>query len=633
MVWIPSAEALVPTKGYDVTYYRADVNLNKVENTINGKVLMKANSDADAGLQQIVQHAKFLTIDSVKVNGTLASIQWLDTASGTYNVTGFPLISPTTSFTLETFYHGIGQTEGGSFPWGGVTNVKGKLPVDSNWMMFAMGVGFSAPYVSTTRHWLPCYDLPDDKADSLDFYFTTREDDITASNGRLISNTTANGERTMHWKIEHPIASYLLTFAVGPFERVLIQNPNNIPFELYAFKPDTAKAAGAMRYKVVDALHYFDSLFSPYPFEKVGYVLAPIGSMEHQTIITLVFEGIDSSKSNTTAAHELAHMWWGDWVTCKTFDDPWLNEGLATYSESLILERFYSEKDYWDKQHANVKGALTTSLPLFGGPALTSPRNNYPTNLIYQKGAAFFGMLRYYLGDSLFFHGLRTYGTRHAYSTATSYDLWNDFQEATGKDLGWMFKTYVFRGSHPVVKAWYSLNGTSASLTFNQTQQTKFGFFRLPIIVEATDVSGNTERQQIWMDSSLTSTATATFSITPTSIKLDPDGAVIMRLTGLTLGVKDEQAATQGFQIQLLPNPVRNGLLTIKVSGRSEQQNVSLEIVSTTGAVLKQTSLSLQSSNEVQTAMDTTGIPSGAYTLVLKSEGQILASELFSIAR
>ena len=215
VAYLPLAVGVIraqPVKGYDVKYYNATIRLDRAADSIFGDVTMGAH--ADSAITSVLQFAKYLTIDSVYImGGVRSSISWIDTSTGQY-VVAFPsAIAPGTAFSVRTFYHGKGTPEPDSWSWGGVT--------DKDTMMFSMGVGFEVPYTSCTRYWLPCYDLPDDEADSVDLTFITPPGDITASNGILLSNNVTPGgpwgaERIMHWHESHPIATYLLTFASGP---------------------------------------------------------------------------------------------------------------------------------------------------------------------------------------------------------------------------------------------------------------------------------------------------------------------------------------------------------------------------------------------------------------------------------
>jgi aminopeptidase N len=553
--------AQIPDKGYDVIAYNATVKFDRQTDSLRGQVTMMARATTD--LTDILQHAKYLTIDSVRINQSQeVSFGSVDTASGAYHLL-VNTIPTNQIFTVTTFYHGRGMPEQyGSLPWGGVT--------DEDSMMFAMGVGFYTPYTGCTRHWLPCYDLPDDKADSVDLTFLCRASDVTASNGLLVSSTISNGWRTMHWHEGHPIATYLLTFATGPYTEQTITNQLGKPFEVYSLGRDSVLAAAEMNGRVAEILHFYDSLFAPYPFEKVGYAVTPFGSMEHQTMICLdkrVLGGnpaTDVSDNSTVAVHELSHMWWGDWVTCKTFDDAWLNEGFARFCESLSLEHLFGRAAYVTRQHSNIAGAKTSVLPLFGAPTVDHHNSNYPYETIYQKGAVVLGMLRQYLGDSIFFASVRYYGNQHAYSTVTSADLEAAFEQVSGGNLSWFFKEWVFGRRYPQDTVTWMKIPNGAVLTFHQRLDTLAKiYFRVPIPVRFVSKNGQSTDNVIWMDSTQSSSTTIQLGFEPDTVKLDPEGLLLMRTVKITeqaqLNVPAENLLDKTFCVY--PNPDRSGEL------------------------------------------------------------------------
>ncbi len=627
------------SKGYDVTYYKATVWLNRVQNTITGQVEMTANSMGD--LSTILQHAKYLQIDSVFVDGIRSTVQFTDSASGACVVAGFPKnYHNGTAFTLRTYYHGKGVNEGGSNAWGGVQNMGG--------MMFAMGVGFTAPYVSCTRHWLPCYDEPDDKADSVTLRFFADTSGIVVSNGLQTANSLGNDGYTTftEWKITHPISTYLLTFAFGPFEKLTIANPLNIPFDVYGFAKDTAKLRALMQKRVVEGLVYFDSLFAPYPFEKVGYVVAPIGSMEHQTMITLINQAIDTN--STTAVHELSHMWWGDNVTCYNFNDSWLNEGFATYCESLFEERFFGEKQYWSHQHSNISGALSggAAIPLYGAPGYTKPRNNYPYAVIYQKGAAVLGMLRYFLGDSAFFNAVRAYGKINAYSTATSADLQRAFEMSTNRDLGWFFSKWVYGIGNPILNIIWSRNGNAVKINIVQSQDSvKVGYFKLPLVIEARASGGKSERHEIWLDSARITGAIFQNSFVPDTLVVDPDGAVIKKIVGpVKLGVlprQNESKITYPVQLLFSPNPAHQSRIVFTYIPPtrffSSSDITHLQVFDSNGnsvSSVKLGAFKISSGTDfVESPFETESLASGTYFAILLLNDAIIGEGQFVITK
>ncbi|MEI8133566.1 MAG: M1 family metallopeptidase [bacterium] len=620
-------------KSYDVKSYKATIWLDRKQNTISGWVEMNVLSMGE--ITEIVQHAKFIEIDSVFVDDAPATFLTPD-SDGMYKVVGFPgQYHNGSNFTVKTYYHGKGMVEEGTNKWGGVHN-------EGN-MMFAMGVGFNAPYVSCTRHWLPCFDEPDDKADSVTLRFFADTSGIVVSNGLLtgyLAGTDGGKTNFYEWKITHPIATYLLTFAFGPFQKLSIKNPLNIPFDVYSFAKDTAKARTLMEKRVVKALVYFDSLFGEYPFEKVGYVIAPIGSMEHQTMITLVNSVLDTN--NTTAVHELAHQWWGDKTTCFDFNEPWLNEGFATYSEALFQERFSGEKAYWQTQHSNIASALTKgqdTISLFGAPYYTHPRNNYPP-VIYNKGAAVLGMLRYTLGDANFFTGLRAYGKYTAYSNATTEDFQGIVEDTLMRDLRYFVAEWMFGIGHPAITVTWSKHDSTVRLQMLQTQDSvRIGFFRQPIIVEARTFGGKSERHEVLLDTLRISEASFQNSFIPDSIVFDPDGAIIKKLNGaVKLGAISSFEPEKIPELRFVPNPsnathmIAQHAMPSAMSISSDTQTRLLLYDTQGNEVRKITpeSEKMDSGTQlVQYFFSTEGLESGTYFALLMLNDKLIAKGQF----
>ncbi len=310
----------------------------------------------------------------------------------------------------------------GGISWGGVAH-------DQSDAIYALGVGFHNNYVSCTQHWMPCYDLPSDKA-SLHVVIACPLGPIAGlSNGRqdtIVENDTSN---LWSWSMPTPTATYLYTFAIGPYLETLYDTTSTgAPEILYAKKGDTL--AGHITFKhLPDMVKTFEKLYGPYPNEKVGYVVTNNGSMEHQSLIALArAEIIRRDSLNEHVAHELSHQWFGDCVTPFDFRDAWLNESFATYSESAWMEAYKGHSAYI----ADQKSKASLFMADVGRPggryyegilsiydfARALPSSNYPQT-IYLKGAVVLGMLRYMIGDSLFYTSLRDYLQKYRNANAT----------------------------------------------------------------------------------------------------------------------------------------------------------------------------------------------------------------------
>jgi aminopeptidase N len=591
-------------KGYDVLSYEAVIALDRDETTIRGHAKMNAVVTTGAPIRKVLQHLIYLTIDSVKINGFSSQIEVVDESEGSYRVIVPEEAMVPGFFTVETWYHGNPVPEDNNFKWGGVSNRGG--------MMFAMGVGFQAPYISCTRHWLPCYDLPDDKADSARLTFLSPSDDIIVSSGSLDRVYDTLGMKAFEWNIKHPIASYLMTFAMGPYKHIEVENDIS-DIHAYALANDSARTARLMQANVLRGLRYFDSLFMPYPFEKVGYVITPIGSMEHQTMISLVRGALDTN--STTSVHELAHMWWGDLVTCQTFNDPWLNEGFATFSESLYLERFKGKQAYRKQQWSNIQSAMAkgSDYPMYGAPYHNNHANNYPTAVLYDKGAAVVGMLRYHLGDERFFPALRSYLTKFAYSTATSFDLWKHMEESSGEDLDWFFQKWVFEKGYPEFDVRWT-ESMPSKITLEQTSTS--GFFKLPIVVEATAANNTKARRTIWADSAASTTLNVDFGFVPVSIQLDPDSVLIAEFD---VEIAELSSPREYKPISITPNPTKD---KITISNLPLIDGTDWKVVDSSGRVLRGGG----AYSETET-ISLAGLPAGVYTIVVEIEYHVATSQ------
>lgn len=604
MVSVTFAQEL---KRYDVISYQGTIELDRQDTFIRGHVKMSAICTTGAPVDRILQHLIYLDIDSVLVNGVRCEIEWTGKDSGEYHV-----VPPTSMlipgyFTVETWYHGKPLPEQTSNKWGGVSNRGG--------MMFAMGVGFQAPYISCTRHWLPCYDLPEDKADSARFVFVSLDtNDVVAAAGKLVRSFDTLGGTAFDWNIVHPIASYLMTFAQGPFEVIRTKNPLNIPFESYAFAADTAKTGRLMERRVVRGLQFFDSLFAKYPFEKVGYVVAPIGSMEHQTMITLDRRTLDTN--NTTAIHELAHMWWGDLVTCHTFADPWLNEGFATFSESLYLERFEGKQAYRKRQWSKIQSAKKngSDYPMYGAPYHTNHENNYPSAVIYDKGAAVLGMLRYELFGDAFFRALRDYLAKYKYSTATSYQLRDHFNLYSQSNLDWFFDQWVFGKGYPKL----DINWTPGLLTsFEVKQDETNGLFRVPLVIEATSAEGVKARSTMNVQKLPVSYWDIDFGFVPVSLQFDPDSVLI---ADFNVQQKSGVSDRKNESIVVSPNPAGT---TLTIGMPSHLMGSRILLIDSGGRTMLETEVHDRGSF----SLDVSQVPSGSYRLSIQLGDNVIHSE------
>lgn len=379
-------------------------------------------------------HLRSLRIDSLyylQRNGSTIPVTYVKSGSDTsammyYAVPAAAVHKRLDTVSLVVVYSGTMTAEApvNGFSWGGVSR-------DQTDAVYSLGVGFSNPYVSCTQHWMPCFDLPQDKA-TLHARILCPKQMMALSNGSFVGSAAVSDTtlREYEWDMKEPCATYLMTFAVGPYFALNYGNTSaGVPVVSYGKSSDTSRSKTSFR-KILRMVDLFERRFGSYPFTKVGYVVTNLGSMEHQSLICLARGEIQSLSDsvNKTIAHELAHQWFGDKVTPLDFRDAWLTESFATYSECLWNEELGGPSLYFKDLKSKITTYLTTvakpggrsyegMLPIYDFPR-ANPSSNYPQT-IYLKGAGVLGMLRTLVGDSVFFSSLRAYQDVHAYGNAT----------------------------------------------------------------------------------------------------------------------------------------------------------------------------------------------------------------------
>ncbi len=435
------------TSGYDVTFYHLNISLTDTSTYVKGNAIMVAFSLKPSLNQVVLALSNYIEIDSVYFNNHKTTF-----VHHNDSLTVFSILPPKEGekFSINVYYQGISAGSGFFSGISSRADYKWKVPV--TWTL-------SEPFGA--KDWFPCKEDLTDKADSADIFITVPKGLMAGSNGILTEvDTLSDSLLTYKWETRYPIAFYLISATVADFQdysfriklpgendSLLIQNfIYNRPGALEAMKEDIDNT-GKM-------LLAFSRLFGTYPFykEKYGHCLAPMGGgMEHQTMTTLASFDFD------LVSHELSHQWFGDWVTCATWQDIWVNEGFASYSEYLAREFIKSKESaqQWLAQtHGTAKRARTGSLYV---PA--DQLNDYRIfdySLTYQKGASVLHMLRYLINDDeKFFAVYRTYLNKFRDSVATADDFRKVAEEVTGLDLKPFFNQWFYGEGYPVFSVYW----------------------------------------------------------------------------------------------------------------------------------------------------------------------------------
>ncbi len=437
-----AATTATQADGYDVRHVFLDISMTNLSASISGQVMTRATVVAPELDTIVFELSDVLHIDSVKVNGNPMPVY----SDAWFRSVLLPAaLQKDDTFSLQVFYQGV-QESGGNFIGKGITHL-----VDDRWNV-PVTYTLSEPYFA--RDWWPCKQSLTDKIDSADIWITVPPGLKAGSNGLLQQVTLLpDGYQRYEWKTRYPVDYYLISASVAPYQEYarymhFTNSSDSMLLQEYIYDhpgvlPLYKNAIDSMPLLV----NYFSDLFGRYPFykEKYGHCLAPMGGgMEHQTMTTL------RSFNFNLVVHELAHQWFGNYVTCGSWRDLWLNEGFATYSEYLANHYFKGEEaamlhleQMQNRVYEYMDGAVYVAdtsdiYRLFDG------------RLTYAKAGAVLHTLRYIIdNDSLFFPAIRHYLAAYAFGTATTEDLNNILSRYAQKNMDTFFRQWVYGEGYP----------------------------------------------------------------------------------------------------------------------------------------------------------------------------------------
>ena len=389
----------------------------------------------------------------------------------------------------------------------------------------------SEPYGA--RDWWPCKDDPSDKADSMDIIISLPDDQIPVSNGLLINEVEiGDGKKKYHWKEKYPISTYLVSITTYPYrfwsDNYISPQNDTMPIDFYVY-PNHYDMTYNNYLKTKEMITIFSEKFGEYPFinEKYGHVeFNRAGGMEHQTISSM------GGHSEWLIAHELAHQWWGNLVTCASFNHIWLNEGFARFGEALWQEEKYgvgAYRDFWSAHAYYGPGTVYVENP-------TSTSEIFNGNLSYNKAGWVLHMLRGILGDSIFFDVLKSYATNDslAYNAVTTEKFQNVSEYISGLELDYFFDQWIYGEGYPKYSIDWEINKNS-ELIVNIQQVQKTQYFKMPINLQLLLPDGITEiridNSQAFETYNLGIIGSSTFNLI-----LDPDEWILKEVQYLNMG-------------------------------------------------------------------------------------------------
>lgn len=465
---------------YDLVYQRLNLNVDPAVNFISGSVLSQMKF-----LKENVNQIQFdlnsaLIVDSVTFDWKKAEFQ-----QNADKITIFlPAGIQVTSFHLDQiFYHGVPPQNGfGSF----VASKHNNVPII--WTL-------SEPYGA--HDWWPCKESLSDKIDSIDVFITCPSQYKAASNGRLVADIVTGSQRTAHWKHHYPIATYLVAIAVTNYETysdfLNLSDGHKIEILNYIY-PEYLATAKTKTADILNIMSFYNSRLITYPFAAEKYGHAQFGwggGMEHQTMSFM--ESLDFE----LVAHEMAHQWFGDYITLASWHDIWLNEGFATYMVGLVYENLLGGYFWpiWKNQQVN-KITASASGSVYVADT-TSVSRIFNGRLSYSKGAYLLQMLRWEMGDSHFFKGLKDYLTDPSVAGgfATTEKFEKHMEAAADTSFTEFFKDWYYGEGSPVFRIVYfpdPENPGKQKLRINQTSShpsVSFFEMHLPVRVWNNGIS------------------------------------------------------------------------------------------------------------------------------------------------
>jgi aminopeptidase N len=429
-----------------------------------------------------------------------------------------------------------------------------------------------------------------------------------AGNGLLVDSIPGNAQVTYHWKHRHPIAYYLVATAVTNYEAytdLCIIGTDTIPILNYTW-PEELQDAQNMTAQCASQMQLFSDLFGPYPFadEKYGHArFGWGGAMEHQTMTSM------GAWNYELMAHELAHQWFGNKVTCGNWQDIWLNEGFATYLSGLCYE-FLVPQFWMPFKQGRINNV--TSQP--GGSVFvtdtTSVARIFSGRLSYAKGAMVLHMLRWVCGDSAWFAGVGNYlnDPDIAYGSALTHQLQDHLEAASGKDLdGFMADWYTGEGFPTYTLPWSQDANGNVDLTLYQSpSHPSVPFFELPVPVLFKNANTDT---LIVLDNT-TNGELFSFNLPfqADSAILDPD---LWLISGQNIVTRVNELAAADAEVVLFPNPAATAL-TVRVP--AAQGRLNARVLDAYGRAVRTFTLA-QGNGDV----DVSVLAQGAYVLELRN--------------
>ncbi|MCX7862339.1 MAG: M1 family aminopeptidase [Bacteroidales bacterium] len=530
---------------YDVSFYFIDIEATNLNKAISGKTSIKAKVVNQPLSELLLQLHSSLTVDSVTIDGVQVTYTFSN-----HEIHAFPAqpIPVNQYFTATVYYKG---TSAGT----GIKN--GQSPSWQKKVTWTLSESYHA------MDWFPCKQVLTDKADSAYVFITCTNNLKAGSNGLLTKITTLPGNKVRYeWKTYYPIAYYLLSFTISEYQEYIqyakpIGYNDSIYIQNYIYdNPGYLPYFQNQINNTKNFIELLSELYGLYPFhsEKYGHCTAPIGGgMEHQTMTTLSYFDFE------LVIHELGHQWFGDYVTCATWQDIWINEGFATYTYYLGAQHLLSqtEADQWMNNVHNDVMAQPNGSVYVPFSDIYNENRIFDYRLTYEKGAAIIHTIRYIINnDIMFFNMLKAFLQQYAFSTATAEDFKNFATTYTGINFQQFFDEWFYGEGYPTYSLVYQQSNDTLTFIFSQQASAPniTPFFHNPVDIQ---FSSNGTDMNIRMEPTQNNViAKVFFPENIISVSIDPKNYIVNKVGTIT-----KVDNLQEYQnIILYPNPVQDVL-------------------------------------------------------------------------
>lgn len=560
------------TLNYDLTYVRLELDLDPNQQYVSGTVTSHFKMLADSP-NIYFDLANNLSVSNVKYHGQDLTFQQLSTDEIKIN---FPAtITAQTTDSLSIKYSGVPDSSSDAFV--------ADFTSAGDPVLATLSEPFGA------KEWWPTKQSMNDKIEKLDIKITTPEQYTVGSNGKLMSEAIlGNGKKQTYWQTNYPIPAYLFALGISNYVKLnstITTTGSSFPFLNYVYPSSVNASVQENLDWTTTSMQTFEDHFGLYPYrnEKYGHMQFNWGGgMEHATMTSM------GGFNRSLIAHELAHQWFGDKLTCGAWNDIWLNEGFATFGEHLTYEKLLMTPAEFQNYLSNEIDFITSQPG--GSVYIPDGELNFSRifngRLSYGKGAYVLRMIKWVLGDDQFYAALKAYQNNPAfeYNYVKTTDFRDFLTSYTGKNFTEFFNDWIFGEGYPSYQIRWTQNASTKKLTFRvgQTRSTStVSFFEMPLPIRVSGSGGQTAYFVLDHNSNNQYfTEDVGFDVTTVTFNYDRQ-----LLTKGSTVVRDNNLAVSDVtknQIDVYPNPAKS---FIKIAGL--EKSTDYEIFSIDGRLIK----------------------------------------------